>query len=208
MDFGETGCCGCGGKNGFVVHEKASLTGGGMRLILKQIDRTLLVEANMSALTARNEDYLKTIYKLETENKVVRVKDLATGLGVRSPTVVGSIAPLKDAGLVRQEHYGYISLTEKGRELAESLVERERLLKTFFVKILGLDENEAGINACSIEHYITPLCRKRLVSFIRFLDQCSDGTPKWLEHFRYFLRTGEKPRCDRCGETTGGPAQQ
>ncbi len=168
----------------------------------------MLGEANMLALTARNEDYLKTIYKLETENKVVRVKDLATGLGVRSPTVVGSIAPLKDAGLVEQEYYGYISLTEKGRGIAKSLVERERLLKTFFVKILGLDEKEADSNACSIEHYITPLCRERLVGFIRFLDQCSEGTPKWLDHFRYYLRTGEKPPCDRCGETTGGPTQK
>lgn len=158
----------------------------------------------MLQLTARNEDYLKTIYKLEAENKVVRVKDLAASLGVRSPTVVGSIAPLKDAGLVEQEHYGYISLTGSGRHLAGSLVEREHLLKAFFVKILGLGEKEADANACSIEHYITPLCRERLVGFIRFLDQCSDGTPKWLEHFRYFLETGEKPSCDRCGDMIEG----
>jgi DtxR family Mn-dependent transcriptional regulator len=191
-----------------MIHEKTSLTGGSVSIILKQGKRTKLGETNMSELTARNEDYLKTIYKLEAENKVVRVKDLAAGLGVRSPTVVGSIAPLKDADLVEQEYYGYISLTGKGRGLAQSLVERERLLKTFFIKILGLEEEEAGLNACSIEHYITPLCRERLVGFIRFLDQCSEGTPKWLEHFRYFLQTGEKPPCDRCGETMGGPQEQ
>lgn len=161
----------------------------------------------MSYLTARNEDYLKTIYKLQEENKVVRVKNLATSLGVRSPTVVGSIAPLKEAGLVKQEHYGYISLTEGGRDVAGSLVERELLLKTFFSKILGLEEEEAKVNACNIEHYITPLCRERFVDFIRFLEKCSEGTPKWLEHFRIFLKTGKKPSCDGCKDLLTGPTE-
>ena len=76
----------------------------------------------MSNLSARSEDYLKTIYKLQSEQKVVRVKDLALTLGVRSPTVVGVLTGLKESGLVEQEHYGYISLTPAGEELARSLV--------------------------------------------------------------------------------------
>jgi len=152
----------------------------------------------MATLTARNEDYLKTIYKLESERKVVRVKDLAQALGVRSPTVVGSVSSLKDSGLVEQEHYGYIALTPAGAARARELVERERLLKDFFQRILDLDEDQAVKNACSIEHYITPLCRKRFVEFIQFLEMCEKGVPTWLEHFKTFLTTGEKPPCDHC----------
>ncbi|HPD98055.1 MAG TPA: metal-dependent transcriptional regulator, partial [Synergistales bacterium] len=76
----------------------------------------------MSTLSARSEDYLKTIYKLQAERKVVRVKDLAQTLGVRSPTVVGVISGLKDSGYVDQEHYGYISLTKEGEDIAGTLV--------------------------------------------------------------------------------------
>lgn len=158
----------------------------------------------MSTLSARSEDYLKTIYKLESERKVVRVKDLAQTLGVRSPTVVGVLSGLKDSGLVEQEHYGYISLTPAGEELARSLVLNEDLLKSFFLEILNLEPEEADVNACSIEHYITPVCRERLVAFIRFLEVCGRGSPKWLDHFRQFVLTGEPPPCDRCGEALPG----
>ncbi len=44
-------------------------------------------------LTARGEDYLKTIYKLLKERKVVRVKDLSVIMEVRAPTVVGFSRP-------------------------------------------------------------------------------------------------------------------
>lgn len=154
----------------------------------------------MSTLSARSEDYLKTIYKLQSEQKVVRVKDLALTLGVRSPTVVGVISGLKDSGLVDQEHYGYISLTVSGEVIAADLVRNEELLKSFFREILKLEPGEAEANACSIEHYITPTCRERLVAFIRFLEGCGHASPKWLDHFRFFLLTGERPPCDRCGE--------
>jgi len=158
----------------------------------------------MSTLSARSEDYLKTIYKLQSERKVVRVKDLALTLGVRSPTVVGVIYGLKESGLVEQEHYGYISLTGTGVERARTLVENEVLLKSFFQEILNLGSEEAEINACSVEHYITSNCRGRLVDFIRFLEVCGHGSPKWLDHFKLFVLTGEPPPCDRCGEMPSG----
>lgn len=154
----------------------------------------------MSTLSARSEDYLKTIYKLQSEHKVVRVKDLALTLGVRSPTVVGVISGLKESGLVEQEHYGYISLTPAGEERAGTLVQNEFLLKSFFQEILNLEPEEAEVNACSVEHYITSNCRERLVDFIRFLEVCGHGSPKWLDHFKLFVLTGEPPPCDRCGE--------
>jgi len=160
----------------------------------------------MSTLSARSEDYLKTIYKLQAERKVVRVKDLAQTLGVRSPTVVGVISGLKDSGFVEQEHYGYISLTKEGEGIAGTLVQNEDLLKAFFMEILNLDPAEADANACSIEHYITPVCRDRLVAFIKFLEVCGRGSPKWLDHFRHFILTGEPPPCDRCGE--GDPEEE
>lgn len=158
----------------------------------------------MSNLSARSEDYLKTIYKLQSEQKVVRVKDLALTLGVRSPTVVGVLTGLKESGLVEQEHYGYISLTVDGEACAGRLVHNEALLKSFFQEILNLDPEESETNACKIEHYITPNCRERLVDFIRFLEVCGNGSPKWLDHFKQFVLTGEPPPCDRCSEMPPG----
>lgn len=158
----------------------------------------------MSKLSARSEDYLKAILKLQDQKKVVRVKDLAQCLGVRSPTVVGVVSGLKESGLVDQEHYGYIFLTPKGKAAARTLVQNEDLLRTFFEEVLNLDSEEAVQNACNVEHFITPTCRERLVSFIKFLEICGRGAPKWLDHFRHFALTGEQPPCDRCGDDFPG----
>ncbi len=161
----------------------------------------------MTEISARSEisqGYIQTAVPKES----CGVKDLASVLGVRSPTVVGVISGLKEGGLVEQEHYGYISLTASGENLARSLVQNEDLLKEFFVEVLSLNPDEAGKNACSVEHYITPTCRERLVSFIRFLDVCGRGSPKWLDHYRHFVLTGEPPPCDRCGDLLPGEEKQ
>ncbi len=157
----------------------------------------------MFALTVRREDYLKAIYKLQREQRVVRVKDLAHAMGVSAPTVVGILNGLKEQGLVSQEPYGYLELSKEGVEEAQRLLERERLVRDFFRDILGLPEDEAELNACAVEHYITPACLDRFVAFVRFLKVCHHGRPRWLEHYDSFAQDGELPaekeeKCDSC----------
>ena len=158
-------------------------------------------------LTARGEDYLKTIYKLLKERKVVRVKDLSVIMQVRAPTVVGVLSTLKSKGYVQQEPYGYLTLTEGGNIVAERLVEKEVSIRDFLREVLGLEEEEAESNACAMEHYISPVCLERLLAFIRFVDLCESGRPRWLEQFRIFVETGESRPCTCAhkGETCEGP---
>ena len=158
-------------------------------------------------LTARGEDYLKTIYKLLKERKVVRVKDLSVIMEVRAPTVVGVLSTLKSKGYVQQEPYGYLTLTEGGNAVAERLVEKEVSIRDFLREVLGLEEEEAESNACAMEHYISPVCLERFLAFIRFVDLCEWGRPRWLEQFRLFVETGESRPCTCAhkGETCKGP---
>ena len=146
-------------------------------------------------LTARGEDYLKTIYKLLKERKVVRAKDLSVIMEVRAPTVVGILASLKAKGYVQQEPYGYLTLTEEGSSVASRLVEKEVSIRDFLREVLGLSEEEAEHNACAMEHYISPVCLERFLAFIRFVDLCEWGRPRWLEQFRLFVETGKSLPC-------------
>lgn len=146
-------------------------------------------------LTARGEDYLKTIYKLQKESKVVRVKDLSAIMGVKAPTVVGILSSLKAKGYVRQEPYGYLVLTGEGEDMASRLVEKEVSIRDFLREVLGLDEEEAELNACAMEHGISPKCLERFLAFIRFIGLCEWGKPRWLEQFRIFVETGESRPC-------------
>jgi len=165
-----------------------------------------------SNLSPRGEDYLKTLSKLLEERKEVGVSDLAEALGVKAPSAVGALAPLKERDLVRQPPYGALSLSEEGRSLAARLRERERLLRLFFGSILDLPPEEAEVNACSIEHYISPTCLERFVAFIAALDACPRGRPGWLRLFDEQVR-GERGREERlcsggctCGRECGDEA--
>ena len=101
------------------------------------------------------EMYLETIFTLSSKNSDVRMVDVATSLGVTKPSVNKMMNILKEEKLVNQEHYGTISLTEKGRLLAKDVYERHLLIKEFLVQALTLDDEVAEKDACKMEHIIS-----------------------------------------------------
>ena len=64
------------------------------------------------------EDYLETVLELEQLYGVVRSIDIAKKLGVSRPSVNKAINNLKEAGMVTQQSYGDIRLTDLGRQTA------------------------------------------------------------------------------------------
>ena len=72
----------------------------------------------MKKLTQSLEDYIEAIYVINLTNKVVRVKEVAEFLDVKTPSVVDAIGKLSGRGLVVHEKYGYLELTDEGYKLA------------------------------------------------------------------------------------------
>ena len=144
-------------------------------------------------LTRSLEDYIRAIYVLRKKKKVVRVKDIASLLNVRPSSVTTSLKKLATAGLVDYEKREYVDLTEEGLRVAEELSERYRNLKDFLVRVLGVPEDIAEVDACSMEHYLHPETAERLKRFVEFISECpEDIGPRFLE---YFKRYYEKRRC-------------
>ena len=69
-------------------------------------------------MTKSLEDYIEVVYVLIQEKRRARVRDIATTLKVKMPSVVKGISELKKLGLVAQEPYGDVELTAKGRRIA------------------------------------------------------------------------------------------
>jgi len=105
-------------------------------------------------LTKSREDYLETIYGLIEENAVARVKDIAAKLNVRKPSVHSAINELKRHGLVEQEPYGYVTLTESGVMEAKKVVRRHTILREFLL-LLGVPSDVAERDACAMEHLLS-----------------------------------------------------
>lgn len=124
-------------------------------------------------MTKSLEDYLETIYVLIRGTGAARVRDVASELKVKMPSVVKAIAELKKVQLVTQEPYGNIELTEKGRRVADSVLARHRTLKAFLLK-LGVCEEMAEKDACLMEHILSAQTMDRIRDFLGGTDQKAD----------------------------------
>lgn len=101
------------------------------------------------------EMYLETIYELENSHGHAHGVDIANRLGVSKPSVTKAINVLKSKGLVNQETYGSVTLTEKGRKVSEEIYKKHMMITQFLEHSLGLSYEEAAKNACRIEHILS-----------------------------------------------------
>ncbi|MBC8585230.1 metal-dependent transcriptional regulator [Youxingia wuxianensis] len=105
-------------------------------------------------LQESGENYLETIFILHKRTGFVRSIDIAMELGFSKPSVSHAVGLLKKDGYLVVGGKGEISLTEKGRFVAEKIYERHRLLRQYLVA-LGVSEQTAEKDACRIEHVIS-----------------------------------------------------
>ena len=101
------------------------------------------------------ENYLETILMLGKEKGNVRYIDIATALSFSKPSVSVAMKNLRENGYILMDKDGYIALTEKGHEIAETIYERHTLLSSFLM-YLGVSRETATQDACRIEHVISP----------------------------------------------------
>ena len=100
------------------------------------------------------ENYIETIFMLQKRQGDVRSIDIATELGFSKPSVSVAMKNLREKGFAEVDSMGFITLTEKGLEIAERMYERHTLL-TEFLTGLGVDPEIAAEDACRIEHVIS-----------------------------------------------------
>lgn len=100
------------------------------------------------------EDYLETILMLNQRMGKVRSIDVVNELGFTKASVSIAMKKLRENGYVAVDGEGNLTLLEPGREIAERIYDRHRLLTSFFVQ-LGVDEAIAAEDACKVEHVLS-----------------------------------------------------
>ena len=105
-------------------------------------------------LNESGEDYLEAILRLSLERPVVRAVDIANFLGFSKPSVSTAMKKLLEDGYIKRSREGYITLTEKGRVIAEDMYDRHRFFAEHLTEI-GIDPKTAESEACRIEHTIS-----------------------------------------------------
>jgi len=150
-------------------------------------------------LTKSMQDYLESILFLIRQNRVARVRDVAARLGVGMPAVTAALKVLSRRKLVNYDPYQYVTLTDRGRELAEEVSLRHHALRRFLTDILGLDGATAEANACRMEHAVDHDLLERLMEFVEFIQRCPRAGADWVESFVATCRRAvPDQRCREC----------
>lgn len=128
--------------------------------------------------TASVQDYLAAIYDLEGSGQPVIGARLAKHLGISAPAVAESIQRLERGGWVeRTGRSKHLALTGKGRQVAEVMARRHRLLERWLTDTLGLDWTDAHEEAHRLEHAVSPRVEDRLATLLGMPSTCPHGNP-------------------------------
>ena len=124
------------------------------------------------------ENYLQAIYKLTEQDERIVPTKLAEAMSVSVATAVGTLKRLTAQGMVVNAGNGKeITLTTKGKELAESVVRRHRLAERMLVEIIGLEWHKAHREAHRLEHAISPEVESRLLQVLGYPGTNPFGRP-------------------------------
>ena len=110
------------------------------------------------------EDYLETILVLYERNGQVRSIDIVNEMNFSKPSISIAMKKLRENGFIRMDVNGLITLTQEGREIAERIYSRHKLLASVLVAI-GVDERKAAEEACKIEHDISDETFEKIGAF-------------------------------------------
>jgi DtxR family Mn-dependent transcriptional regulator len=121
------------------------------------------------------EEYCETIFELDEDDFDVIQARIAERLEVSRPAVSEMVKRMEAEGLV--EAGRQITLTEAGRELAETVVRRHRLAECFLTDILGLSWADAHQEAGKWEHVISPVVEAAMMARLDDPTTCPHGNP-------------------------------
>ena len=113
------------------------------------------------------EDYLETILILKNRKNTVRSIDIAAEMGVSKASVCVAMRNVREGGYISMDEEYEISLTEDGKQIAETIYERH-LLFSQVLESLGVEHKTAVQDACRLEHAISP---ESFAAFKNYLKQ-------------------------------------
>ena len=131
--------------------------------------------------------YLTTIHGLHTQQGYARVSDVARELDVRKGTVSVQMRQLKEKGFVTQDENRFLHLTETGETVARQVIYNRTTIVQFLDKVLGIDRQAAEIDACKIEHLLSPETGHQILALVQCLlsdDTAAKGLLKKLKQIK------------------------
>jgi DtxR family Mn-dependent transcriptional regulator len=131
----------------------------------------------MAHPTAGEEEYLETLYWLHEVELPLTAANVARAMLLSAPTVHEMVKRLEADGLISRDERKRISFTDRGLEVAESVVSRHRLVERFLTDVLDIPWHEVHEEAERMEHAMSPAIEAGMRLAIGDAKTCPHGHP-------------------------------
>ena len=133
--------------------------------------------ATDQAATVAEEEYLQSLFWLQEARLPMTGANVARAMQLSPPTVHEMIGRLERDGYITRADDKTIAFTGSGREHAEGIVRRHRLIERFLTDVLGIPWHEVHEEAERLEHAMSPVLEERMLAAIGDAKTCPHGHP-------------------------------
>src|SRR5579884_3066606 len=133
--------------------------------------------------TVAEEEYLQTLYWLLEAGLPMTGANLARAMQLSAPTVHEMLGRLERDGYIVRDVGRTIDFTPSGREHAERIVSRHRMIERFLTDVVGVPWDDVHEEAEHLEHAMTPRFEAYVRASVGDARTCPHGHP---------IRVGER----------------
>ena len=127
--------------------------------------------------TVAEEEYLQVLFWLHEAGLPMTGANVARAMRLSAPTVHEMVGRLERDGYIQRAADKSISFTDSGREHAEGVVRRHRLIERFLTDVLNIPWDEVHEEAERLEHAMSPVLEERMLAAIGDAKTCPHGHP-------------------------------
>ena len=131
----------------------------------------------MLNFSTSEENYLKTIFHLQTKDDNVTTNELAEKLHTKPASITDMMKKLKTRKLVNYQPYQGFRLTPEGKKIALSIIRRHRLWEYFLAEKLKFNWDEVHEVAEQLEHVSNKKLIDKLDEYLAFPKFDPHGDP-------------------------------
>jgi DtxR family transcriptional regulator, Mn-dependent transcriptional regulator len=127
--------------------------------------------------TVAEEEYLQTLFWLYEAGLPMTGANVARAMQLSAPTVHEMVGRLERDGYITRAADKSISFTESGREEAEEIVSRHRLIERFLTDVVGVPWDDVHEEAERLEHAMSPRFEAYVRASVGDAKTCPHGHP-------------------------------
>ena len=127
--------------------------------------------------TVAEEEYLQTLFWLHEAGLPMTAANVARAMQLSAPTVHEMVGRLERDGYIVRDAGKTIDFTPDGRDHAEQVVSRHRLIERFLTDVVGVPWDDVHEEAEKLEHAMSPRFEAYVKTAVGDAATCPHGHP-------------------------------